>query len=612
MPNTINFNNLSGGLNLTSTQTEMGGSMDKVYWNDIPQSQCQSFNVRPMNNTGIIPMNGNTLLGTSFNTYIQGLQGFKVNLNEYLIVVAGGNLYQFNGLTYDLIQNGLNSSEKVTFALFGQGMIVSDGITEPFIYFPERIEQNLGTIQTTSTSKIIVGAGFEENLNAGDQININGQIYIVDSITNDTHLVLRVPAVATYNGNNTKLTKISYLNCNNIPIGNTTQTVRSKVIWSWLHRIFIGTDKGYYWSALGSYSYWTSIDNAGFSFDIGKPIVAIRDFRNQLVFYHGVLNGTTLLNGTTDPASWVVSLNYSDRATSSQWGILTNQMQQYFMDQAVFSLAPNQLGVILLSDELSKQINNRTLGILNGTYDPTRADQVIIVNNIQKRELWFYLPILGESEFNTVYIFDYVNQCWFRRKIPQNVTCATTFNSTIYVGTDLGNILSEDSGGDFNGIPISWQWSTQFFNFASNREKEIDEFNLVIDDTINYNANFGICTNYNPYSIYDTYQLSDSINNTLIWDTSTDTNPQIYNCWSGDGALVADDTLSLLNTNTGYADYNPNTTVESFGYWATQQDCEKTEQLAGCNQSFSLVFNGTGTQKIAILGFEMRSVFVDP
>ena len=608
MPQTINYADFSGGLNYLETSTVLGSDMSKVWWRE------GSYNCRVYNNKGAIRMNGNTLVGSAFSTYIQGISNCKVNSNEYLLVVTAGNLYQFDGLNFNLIQGGMDNKAKVTFAQYGQGMIISDGITEPFIYFPEKVNQTLGNISVTATSTTAIGSGFLNALSVGDQIIINNQTNIVSAINSNTNITLRTASNATYTGTNATTTKIAYLNCNNIPIGSGTVTLRSTVIWTWLHRIFIGTSQGYFWSALGSYGDWTSVGNAGYSYDIGKPILAIRDFRGYLALYHGVLNGTSLIEGSTDPSAWTVRLNYADRSTSSQWGVITNQMNQFFADQAIFTLSPNALGTIILGDELSKNINNRTLGLLNGKYDATRANQAIIVNNITKRELWFYLPVLGEPEFNSVHIYDYMNNCWMKRIIPQNITCATTFNNSIYVGTDSGQILAEDTGETFNGIPMTWNLSTQFFNLGTNREKEIDEFNLVVDDTINYNANFGISTNYDPNNIYDVYQLNDQStnSNTLVWDTSTDSTPNNYNLWSGNGALVLDDTLSLLDTNTGYLDVNPNgLTMQDYGHWANQTNQMYTEQLFGNSQSFSLVFSGSNSQNIAILGMEFRSVFVD-
>ena len=51
----INFFDLSGGINLNSTKTELGVNKNKLYWTD-------SKNVEILQNKGIIRQKGNLLL----------------------------------------------------------------------------------------------------------------------------------------------------------------------------------------------------------------------------------------------------------------------------------------------------------------------------------------------------------------------------------------------------------------------------------------------------------------------------------------------------------------------------------------------------------------------
>ena len=609
------------GLDYLNSKEQQGADMSSVHWRD-------ATNIRLYKNSGIIPMAGNVNInqGTQFTSYIQGINGFKVGVNSYLVMVTNGNLYSFDGLQFNLIQGGLNTTEKCTFTQYGQGIIVSDGETEPFIYFPERIETPLGRVTTTGTSKIVNGTGFESTniVNVGDQIIINGETQIVYSVISDTQFTTRDIFIKSYNGTNAKLTNISYLNCNKIYLEfnedgtvNTNGrmvTLRSKVIGAWNGRVFIGTPKGYFWSAEGSYADWQSQNNAGWSYDIGKPIMSIQKYRGSLALYHGVLSGVSIVNGSGsyDPASWSVAVDYGsiDKGCSSPWGVLNNSLQQYFTDIGIYELTLNPFGTTILGEELSKQLEDRQLGFLQGQLDTTRLNEAITIYNVQKKEIWFYIPIQGESEFNTCYIYDLYNQCWFKRVIPQNVTCATTFNDTIYIGTDDGLILSDDYGVDFNGTPIDWSISTQFFNFGSEREFEIDEFNIIYDKEVTNNFSFSVGINYNE-ELLDTYTVIDESLPCLIWDTEEDETPSSYNLWSGNGGLVTDDPLSLLDTPTGFMDNNPDCSVENWGHWSIIKDEISPQQLYGSNHSVSMIFSGNGSQQMGIMALEFRNISID-
>ena len=591
----ITYKDFSGGLNYWLSKLEAGSSMEKIIWDD-------AVNVRLYQNKGIISMSGNTQIGSSLGHSIQGVKGLKVNLNEYLLAVANGTLYQLSGTTWNSIplaptvinatsdpSISLSTSGKVTMTAYGQGCIISDGTNEPFIYFPERSQANLGTVTVTSGSNTITGTNLYKIIEAGDLIFINNELHIVSTATSSS-VTTRDNFKNTYTGTNAYLTKVSYLNCNNIyldftadgvPTG-TQVNIRGLAICQVGSRVFIGNSDGYYFSASGTYNDWQSQYDAGYSYDLGKTITCISNFRNYVIFYHGVNFGASLLNtngqdypvlinGETTTYLWQVYKSYFDKGTSSPWGALTVELQHYFFDLGAFTLDPTLYGTLMLGNEISLNIRDRQLGLLKGFYDSSRANEIIVIHNINYKELWFYIPVVGETEFNSVWIYDYLNQCWFRRKITQNVTCATTYQNNIFVGTDQGLILQEELGSSFNGSNITGYFNSQWFNFNSNREKEIDEFNLICDTFTPTNITYSLRKDYNPDILYDTYTISATNSSTLVWNVGK---------WNQ-------------------------------ANWSTVQITSETEELYGANQSFSLVFEFTSPQTMCISGFEMRNISID-
>ena len=427
--------------------------------------------------------------------------------------------------------------------------------------------QLVGSVDVSIGSNVVSGTGtkFLSDLSVGDVVRINSEYHIIDSITNDTTMTTKDDFLADKSDE-----YIIYVK------GVKSELITSKVFCTYYDRIWMAKDEVLYWSSLGNQSNWFELNDAGFNADIGLPITNIKPFKSYLMLHNGQQNGITLMSGSTNPSQFSFDFKFSDRGSSSPWGVCTIENQHFFDDDGVFTLAQvGELNQIRLTQELSKQIHPQNLGFLNGKYISSRSNEVIAVPYPKRKEIWFYFPQDTNNYFNIVWVYDYVNKAWFKIEQPQNITCATLFDNQILTGTDDGKILIEDFGSQFDGTAIDFMFESQFFNFGeANKEKEVDDFYIITEGININNFLFGIRTDYNEASIYDEYNVKiDDLDNG-IWDDAN-------SVWDG--------------------------TVK----WAVSKTDISKEQMFGEFKSIQLVLSGGEGNSMTILGFEFRNIFVD-
>jgi hypothetical protein len=123
----INYFDLSGGVNQSSTKTELGLNPKKIYWAD-------SKNIEILDNKGIIRQNGNTLLiELPTSEKITGMCDMEADgISKLVITTISGKIYVYSSTNDKLtLLDKTLTGEKVVFAKFLRGLVVStesDGI----------------------------------------------------------------------------------------------------------------------------------------------------------------------------------------------------------------------------------------------------------------------------------------------------------------------------------------------------------------------------------------------------------------------------------------------------------------------------------------------------
>lgn len=363
--------------------------------------------------------------------------------------------------------------------------------------------------------------------------------------------------------------------------------VKTDVVCSYKGRVWVGSSSTLYYSALGKYNDFTTADDAGYInnfYTDTNAITALKTYKDYLAIYKQ--NAVYLLSGSS-PEDFKIA-PFADKGTPSFSGVITVNNKQYFINQGVFSLEQaGLLSQIQLGTEITLAIKPEF-----ANFDKTRFDEVIILHYETKNQAWFFIPYKNDEYFHTVWIFNYINNAWFKRVLPQDITTACVFNEYILTADKNGNVYQEDFGNTFNGGAIDFMWKSPFLAVgASDVKKTVEEFYFILDETYDNNFNFSVYKNYDGEYKEDSNLVYSSNSENLIW--------------YGDN-LSAD-----LNYYWKYdSDDGPDKTIQSV--WATGAESMYKAEISESNYSVQLCIEGTALeQNAAIIGLDFKEINLD-
>ena len=193
---TTRYYNLTGGLN--SIQG-IGSINQSTRGTDTPSA----FNVELYKLGGIKTMNGNKQVGNTLTATVTLGHEYTKGTKRYLIVcTADGKVWQYNKTTglYEEIYQFPTPTQRHSAVNFNQGVVITNGVDDLIYYQYNRDDLQVGTITIEDGSDTVVGTGTTfTNLSKGDYITIENleNTYVIDEVTDDTHLTLRDNIVIT-------------------------------------------------------------------------------------------------------------------------------------------------------------------------------------------------------------------------------------------------------------------------------------------------------------------------------------------------------------------------------------------------------------------------------
>jgi len=374
-------------------------------------------------------------------------------------------------------------------------------------------------------------------------------------------------------------------------------------------RLWLAAGDTLYFSALGTFDDWETVNDAGFIANFhcdAAPVRALKPYKDYIAIYKRDL--VYLLSGNS-PADFAIT-PFADKGAASQNSVVTAANKQFFFSDALFTL--EQTGIlaqITLGSEASLNIKpalNGSSELLKtlkdnegkafasgGALDKNRLDDVFALPYERKNQLWFFVPTVNNSYINNIWIYDYLHSAWALRSLPQPTLCAASFGENIISGTEDGRILLEDSSMTFDGVPIVFEWKSPFLTLGNpNSRKLLDEFYFLISDTIDNNFIF------RAYKDYDTLDAQDyeeiRVNNTqnLIWASDLHDGPQYL--WAAE------------NPDDNSAD-------SVFGSrWATPCDTAQKAEVSGSCLAVQFCISGDRPEhNFALLALEYKEITPD-
>lgn len=358
-------------------------------------------------------------------------------------------------------------------------------------------------------------------------------------------------------------------------------TLTSTITTVYKGRIWIAKDSVIYYSALGSYTDFTTENDAGYIRDFHTDtadIIALKPYKDYLAIYKK--NKVYLLTGTS-PDDFAIT-PFAEKGALSSGSIVNVENKQYFLSNGIFALEQvGELNQIQLGSEISLKIKPEF-----SKFDKARLNETLALHYENRSQIWFFFPYYDSTYFQTIWINDYVNKCWYKRVLPQNITTAAIYDGYVITADNEGKIYREDYGTSFNGEPVKFMWKSPFLAISSaHHRKTIDEFYFLLDEAYDNNFDFSVYKDYDSEYSDDLEKIYSIHFDHLIWSNGTETQH--------------------------YKDYWPEDD-ETGPVWAIGRNTLEKAEISEANYSIQLCVTGTtAKQACGIIGLQFREIYND-
>jgi len=359
------------------------------------------------------------------------------------------------------------------------------------------------------------------------------------------------------------------------------QTLYPDSITIYKGRVWCAKESTIYYSALGTYNDFTTEKDAGYINDFHTDtsnIIAMHTYKDYLAVYKK--ERVYLLSGSS-PDDFAITL-FADKGTAAKGSVLNVDNKQFFLSSGIYALEQvGELNQIRLGSEISHNITDEF-----NNFDTSRLKDTFAIHYQNKNQMWYFFPYLDDNYYHTIWINDYVNQAWYKRIVPQNLTTACIFHSNVISADADGKIYREDYGTSFNGAAINFMWKSPFLTLGNVlHRKIIDEFYFVLDDMNDNKFNFSIYKDYDSRYSDDTELIYSKQFNHLVW-AGDDSPDEIEYCWTPDD--------------------------KDAPIWSISSDLMEKAEICGSNYAVQLCVEGSDlSDNCAIIGLQFREIYND-
>lgn len=357
--------------------------------------------------------------------------------------------------------------------------------------------------------------------------------------------------------------------------------VYSDVLAVYNGRVWVASGAVLYYSALGTYDDFSTPQDAGYirNFHTNTDsVTALKPYKEYLAIYKK--SEVYLLTGMNENDFTIVP--FANKGAYSSKGIVNVENKQYFLSNGIYALEQvGELNQIQLGSEISKNIREEFK-----SFNEVKMPEALSLHYETKSQVWYFFPYSDDNFFHVIWINDYLNKSWYKRVVPQNITCACLFNDYILTADDKGKIYREDYGSTFDGVPINFLWKSPFLSLgAIHHRKIIDEFYFILDEAYDNKFDFAVYKDYDSEYSDDVEKIYSVHFEHLIW---------------------ADDEMSdKLSCHWAKDD-------ENIPIWPVNRDTLEKAEISESNYSVQLCISGTASdESCAIIGIQFREIYND-
>jgi len=299
-------------------------------------------------------------------------------------------------------------------------------------------------------------------------------------------------------------------------------------------RVWCAKGGAIYYSALGTYDNFTEENDAGYINDFHTDtadITGLHNYKDYLAVYKR--ERVYLLSGTS-PDDFAI-IPFADKGALSNNSIINVDNKQYFLSNGIYALEQvGELNQIRLGSQISQNINDEFQ-----KFDNTRLNKTVAINYKNKHQMWFLFPYSDSEFFHTIWINDYVNYAWYKRIVPQNITCICNFKQYLLSADNQGKIYIEDYGTSFDGTAVDFMWKSPFLSLSDvHHRKIIDEFYFILDDERDNKFNFSVYKDYDGNFSEDKELIYSQCYDQLIWGDESNSQADVLHSWAQDEAAI--------------------------------------------------------------------------
>jgi hypothetical protein len=441
---------------------------------------------------GVASMEGNISFGNQLSSGISGGWEYTQGNNKYMIITSyDGGVYIYNAVTntFDLLYTFPTGTSRTSFCNMNNGVVITNGVDDPVFYNRGRHVLITGGVSTTQGSKDVVGEGteFSKELSIGDSLEIDGDVYFIQSIESDTALTLKTNALKTLTSQNAYISTLSEINAVliNSDDPDTRTPIRGLAIQYFKGRLWIGSGSTVFYSQLGQYNKWDIKYGAGGFGDFYNDTSDVKSlglFGDYMMIHKEYY--TYKLSGGNDPESWSLQ-PYSNITCESQQSWIVSNNKYYVYSASNMGIYPLTQYTIFSNSYAGSEISEKIRNIFQQLREQD-LDNIFVVSHPRKRWVIFYMPFYGYLGSSKAVILDLQTNSWLLRAVPQEVSVAFRFDNNIYIGTTNGKVLREFSGRTFDGEFLDAYWKSPWFALGDDSYfKTFDEFNIQISEEEN-------------------------------------------------------------------------------------------------------------------------------
>lgn len=513
----ITFNDLTGGLNNVDSMDKLNSSPRATETPDI-------VNVEYFKLGGIRTMKGNTQVGDKQNKPVIGGWEYTKDDNRYLLIALNdGTIKLFNRITevFDTIYKFPTGTDRVSFCNMNNGVVITNGVDDLVFYEYGRHQILSGNISITEGSNAVTGTStlFETELKPGDSISVDGNVYFVDTITDDTNMTFRTNALTTGSELNYYLDTISECNAYlvNEDDPNVNTPIRGLAIQYYNGRLWVGTDNGVFYSQVGQYNKWDIKYDAGVINSIYNDTSKVNalGLYSDFMLIHKKFNTYALI--CDGDSSTIQVKTYSNVTCDSQQSWIVSNTKYFVYSKSHMDIYPLVQRTIFSDKYLGETITKKVRNLFHNLREAD-ADKIFCVSYPKNRWMIFYLPMTDQLGSSYGLIYDFQTKSFLVRKLPQEVTIAFNYNHNVYIGTQDGYVLREFNGRTFNGDVINAYYKSPWFDWADGYTQSFAEFAMEIAN--DENNNFYIRTYKDGSSPFEDRVITNDllVGDSLIWD----------------------------------------------------------------------------------------------